>query len=128
VPVPLVSLRRWGRISREVASYGPLGAALLTVDHATIISCAQRRGARPSTFEGDEHSGLPLFEFGPDAPGLIEIGWDRFFQEFERADLAFTYLDAAPNGQLDDSHEFVKRATLPELTLAGKSTIVERVM
>jgi hypothetical protein len=64
----------------------------------------------------------------PDAPGLIEIGWDRFFEEFERADLAFTYLDAAANGQLDDSHEFVKRATLPELTLAGESTIVERAM
>jgi hypothetical protein len=68
------------------------------------------------------------FRIRPGRPHLTEIGWDRFFEEFERADLAFTYLDAAPNGQLDDSHEFVKRATLPELTLAGKSTIVERVM
>jgi hypothetical protein len=47
------------------------------------------------------------------APGLIEIGWDKFFEEFERANLAFTYLDAVPNGQLDDWHEFVKRATCP---------------
>jgi hypothetical protein len=99
----------------------------VTIDHSVIVSWAQRRGARPSTFEGDEHKWPLLFDFGPEAPGLIEIGWDKFFAEFERADLAFTYLDAAPNGELDDSHEFIKRATLPELTIGRRSTIIERV-
>jgi hypothetical protein len=27
----------------------------ITIDHATIVAWAQRRGARPSTFKGDEH-------------------------------------------------------------------------
>ena len=100
----------------------------ITIDHATIVSWAQRRGARPSTFEGDEHPWPLFFDFGPIAPGQVEIGWGKFFAEFERADLAFAYRDVAPNGELDDSHEFVKRATLPELTLAGRKTIVERAL
>jgi hypothetical protein len=40
----------------------------VTVDHATIVSWAQRRGARPSTFEGDEHKWPLFFDIGPDAP------------------------------------------------------------
>jgi hypothetical protein len=100
----------------------------ITIDHATIVSWAQRRAARPSTFEGDEHPWPLFFRFGPNAPGQVEIGWDKFFAEFERADLAFAYRDVAPNGEPDDSHEFVKRATLPELTMAGRKTMVERAI
>jgi hypothetical protein len=100
----------------------------VTIDHATIVAWAERRGARPSTFEGDEHPWPLLFDFGPSTPGVVEIEWGKFFQEFERADLAFTYVDLAPTGELDNSHEFIKRATLPALTIAGRSTIVERVV
>jgi hypothetical protein len=41
---------------------------------------------------------------GSIAAGLVEIRWDKFFEEFERADLAFVYRDAGPNGELDDFH------------------------
>jgi hypothetical protein len=105
-------------------------AALLyvTIDHQVIFSWAQRRGARPSTCEGDERSWPLLFSFGTANAGLEEISWDRFFAEFERANLAFIYRDFGPNGELDDLHEFVKRAAVPELTVSGKSTIIEQVM
>jgi hypothetical protein len=96
------------------------------LNHATIVSWVQRRGELPPTFEGDEHPSPLFFGFGPIAPGRVEIGWDRFFEQFERADLAFAYRDVAPNDELDGSHEFVKRATLPELTIAGRKTVVER--
>jgi hypothetical protein len=59
---------------------------------------------------------------------MVEIRWDKFFEEFERANLAFVYRDAGPNGELDDLHEFVNRAAVPELTVSGKSTIVERTI
>jgi hypothetical protein len=99
----------------------------VTIDPAIIVSWAQRRGARPSTFEGDEHPWPIFFDFGPDAPGVVGIDWGRFFEEFERADLAFTYRDTGPSGERDDSYEFVKRAAIPDLTFSGKSTIVEHI-
>jgi hypothetical protein len=100
----------------------------LTIDHQVIFSWALRRGAHPSTFVGDEHPWPLLFNFGSVGAGLKEINWDKFFAEFERADLAFVYRDASPTGQLDDWHEFVKRAAVPELTISGRSTITEEVM
>jgi hypothetical protein len=99
----------------------------ITIDHAMIIRWALRRGARPSTIEGDERPWPLFFDLGPPATGMVEIAWDRFFEEFERADLAFTYRDALPNGEPDDSYEFVKRAGLPDLIFSGKSTIIEQV-
>jgi hypothetical protein len=99
----------------------------VTIDHATIVSWAQRRGARPSTFEGDEHRWPVFFDFGPAASDVVEISWDRFFEEFERADLALTYRDTGPNGELDDSYEFIKRSAVPDLTFSGRSTIIEQI-
>lgn len=105
-------------------------AALLhvTIDHHVIFSWAQRRGARPSTFEGDERSWPLFFTFGSSDTGLKAITWDRFFGEFEQAQLAFIYRDAGPNGELDDLHEFIKRAAVPELIVSGKSTMIVPMM
>jgi hypothetical protein len=100
----------------------------ITIDHARIVAWAQRRGARPSTFEGDEHPWPLFFDWGPDAPGVMPIDWDRFFEQFEQAALAFAYRDATPTGgDLDDSHQFLKRAALPHLVFSGRSTIVQWV-
>jgi hypothetical protein len=100
----------------------------VTIDHALILAWARRRGARPSTFEGDERPWPVFFAFGPPAPDVTEIGWNRFFEEFERANLAFTYREAAPDGELDTYYEFVKRIALPDLIFSGKPTIVVHIM
>ena len=97
----------------------------VTIDHQVIRSWAQRLDARPSTFEGDEHPWPLLFSFGSAGTGVQEISWDRFFSEFERADLAFIYRDIGPGGEVDDFHEFVKRAAMAKLVASGRSTIVE---
>ena len=99
----------------------------LTIDHQVIVSWAQRRGAHPSTFESDERPWPLFFDFGSVGSGLEEISWDKFFAEFERANLAFIYRDTAPNGALDDLHEFVRRAAVPELIMSGRSTIAKQV-
>ena len=36
--------------------------------------------------------------------------------------------ETSPNGHLDDLHEFVRRAVVPELTISGRSTIAQEVM
>jgi hypothetical protein len=98
----------------------------VTIDHQVILSWAQRRGARPSTFDGDEHP-WPLFFILDPAAGLTEISWDRFFAEFERAQLAFVYREDGQDSERDDLHEFVQRAAVPALTVSGKTTIVEAI-
>jgi hypothetical protein len=100
----------------------------ITIDHQVVFAWAQRRGARPSTIEGDERPWPLFFNFNIADGELKEISWDRFFEEFERANLAFVYRDATPNGELDDWHEFVKRAAVPELIISGRRTITEQVL
>ncbi|HEY7299407.1 MAG TPA: hypothetical protein VH684_15990 [Xanthobacteraceae bacterium] len=97
----------------------------ITIDHDVITQWARRRGAVPATFQGTERPWPLKFSFGPSSD-LVEISWDEFFAEFERADLAFVYRDAGPDGELDDFHEFVNRAAVPELASSNKSTIIER--
>jgi hypothetical protein len=100
----------------------------VTIDHSTIVDWAQRHGASPSTLDGDEHPWPLLFEFGPSLPpDVIAISWDRFFAQFERDELALAFFDVAPDGKLDDYHQFVKRAALPDLVFSGRSTIVARI-
>jgi hypothetical protein len=96
----------------------------LTVDHQVMFSWAQRRGARPATCEDDERPWPLFFELGPADSFLKEISWDNFFAEFGRANLAFIYRDISPNGELDDWHRFVKRVSVPQLVITGKSTII----
>lgn len=56
------------------------------------------------------------------------MGWEDFFASFERSDLAFVYRDFDPSGELDNWHEFVKRAGVPELINSGRTTIVKKVL
>jgi hypothetical protein len=100
----------------------------ITIDHQVIFAWAQQRGACPSILEGDERPWPLFFNFSSADADLKEISWDKFFEEFERAALAFVYQDATPNSELDDWHEFVKRAAVPELVISGKSTITEKVI
>jgi hypothetical protein len=95
----------------------------ITIDHAVIENWAERRNARPSTFMGNERPWPLLFDFGPPDAGVREIGWDEFFVEFERENVAFVYRDTDANGELDDFYEFISRATVPALMLSSKSTI-----
>jgi hypothetical protein len=100
----------------------------ITIDHAAIMAWAQRRGARPFTMEGDNHPWPLFFELGTVSPGLIEIDWERFFSQFEQAQLAFVFPVTGPDREMDDTHEFVKRVAVPALMISGQSTIIERVM
>jgi hypothetical protein len=101
--------------------------AYVTIDHQIILAWAKRRDALPSTCEGDERP-WPLFlSFGRPGAGLREISWDRFFFEFERANLAFSFLDDGPTGKLDNSYSLLNRTAVPELVVSRQATIVLQV-
>jgi hypothetical protein len=100
----------------------------VTIDHAVIREWARRRGTRPSSMDGHDHPWPLYLERGEISPGLVEIDWDTFFDEFEQAQLAFVYPVTGPGKDVDDTHELIKRASLPELSISGKSTIIERAM
>ncbi|MCA6112582.1 hypothetical protein [Bradyrhizobium cenepequi] len=65
-----------------------------------------------------------LFDVGPPDAGVVEISWEKYFYEFERAGLAFVYRDTGPAGELDDFHRLVYRCTVPQLVVSGRSTIM----
>jgi endonuclease YncB( thermonuclease family) len=98
----------------------------VTIDHAVVRAWAERRAAHPSIMMGDYRPWPLLFDFGSPDVGVREIEWDRFFGEFERANLAFVYRDVVVDGALDDYYELINRSTVPDLMLAAKSTIVAR--
>ena len=95
----------------------------VTIDRDVIIAWAHRRNGRPATMMGDERPWPLLFEFGPPEIGVKEVGWDLFFAEFERANLAFVFRVGAENGAADDFHEFINRATVPELAISATVTM-----
>jgi len=95
----------------------------VTIDQDVIVAWAKRRSGRPSTMIGDERPWPLLFDFGPPDVGVKEIGWDRFFAEFERANLAFVFRDAVEDSELDDFHEFINRALVPALAVATTITL-----
>lgn len=100
----------------------------VTIDHPTIVDWAERRGAIPSTLDGDERPWPLLFEFGRSVPAdVIAINWSKFFAQFERDELAFAFADFAPDGALDDYHQFVKRVAVPDLVYSGRSTVTARI-
>jgi hypothetical protein len=68
----------------------------------------------------------PVLQFRIGRRRSQEISWDKLFEEFERADLAFVFRETGPDGELDDLHELVRRAGALELIISGKSTITEQ--
>jgi hypothetical protein len=100
----------------------------ITIDHDLIKSWAERIGARPARPAGDARPWPLMFETAAPDPATVEIGWDEFFREFERADLALVCRSPGAGGERDDLHEFVKRASVPALTLGRSATVVERVI
>jgi hypothetical protein len=100
----------------------------VTIDHDVIRSWAERRSACPATLQGDERPWPLKFELRTPDPDMVEIDWQRFFDDFDRSNFAFVYREAAPDGALDDLHEFVHRSSVPGLTAFSRSTVIERAL
>jgi hypothetical protein len=50
-------------------------------------------------------------DFPPKDESLKPIGWDEFFDKFEKENLAFLYQDKTATGRVSRFHKFVERGT-----------------
>ena len=79
-----------------------MASAKTTTNHETIRRWAEERGGRPARVMAtckDGDTGMLRLDFGELDPGLEEISWDEFFEEFDESDLAFLYQEEASVGE-----------------------------
>lgn len=90
-----------------------MSEAIKTTDHETIRKWAEQRGGKPAhvkpTADGDDPGVLRIdFPGGEDAR-LEPIGWEEFFDKFEKAKLALLYQEQTESGELSRFNKLVNR-------------------
>jgi hemerythrin superfamily protein len=91
--------------------------AKTTIDHATIQKWVEQRGGHPAhvTATGSSSDpGILRIDFpGFSGEGKLEqIGWDQFFDWFDRNELAFIYQDRTRGGKESRFNKLVSRANV----------------
>ena len=89
----------------------------VTTDHKKIQKWAEERGGAPATVKatkGDGEAGILRLDFEPRDEALEPIGWEDFFEKFDKEDLAFLYQDQTDDGKLSRFHKFVSRSSTNE--------------
>lgn len=91
--------------------------AKTTIDHGTIQKWVEARGGHPAHVKatgGDGDPGILRIDFpGFSGEGKLEqLGWDQFFDSFERNGLAFIYQDRTRGGQQSRFNKLVSRETV----------------
>jgi hypothetical protein len=73
------------------------GRSKITIDHNEIRRWIEQRGGNPSTVKATEngHPGILRVEYQghSGAERLEQIGWEEFFEAFDKNHLAFLYQD-----------------------------------
>jgi len=90
-----------------------MAEAKTTTDHSTIRKWAEQRGGVPSTVSGTgrkDDAGILRLDFEPKDSKLEPIGWDEFFEKFDKEKLAFLYQDKTEDGRESRFHKFVQRS------------------
>ena len=85
-----------------------------TVDHEIIRKWAEARGGHPVTVKSTKKGGEPgllRIDFPEYNEGgeFEEIGWEAFFEKFEKEHLAFIYQDKTKEGKVSRFCKFVER-------------------
>ncbi|WP_105432669.1 MULTISPECIES: hypothetical protein [Neorhizobium] len=80
-----------------------------TTDHETIQKWAEDREGRASVIRSGKEGGVLRIDFGEKEEGFDEIGWEEFFQIFDRNKLAFLYQDKTKDGKTSRFNKFVER-------------------
>jgi len=88
--------------------------AQITTDHDTIRKWAEARGGKPSHVKATANDGDPGI-LRIDFPGytgeqsLEQISWEKFFEKFEEAQLAFLYQERTIDGDKSRFNKLVTR-------------------
>jgi hypothetical protein len=87
----------------------------VTTDHRSIKQWTEERGGTPATVKktkGDGEPGILRLDFEPRDEALEPIGWDDFFEKFDKEGLAFLHQDRTEDGKLSRFHKFVNRSSV----------------
>lgn len=103
----------------------------ITTDHDAIRCWAEERGAKPvEVARGhDDDPGTVRLEFpGSRDNSLREIGWDEWFQKFDRSQLALLYQEQTANGEHSSFCQIVRREKAEEVenALGGRGRSAAR--
>ena len=84
------------------------GDAKVTTDHEFIRDWVERRGGTPATTRRARGTSAVQIEYRgvPGRRALVPIGWDEFFDWFEKNKLAFAYEDGRARAK------FIARASV----------------
>lgn len=87
------------------------GVTFRTTDHEEIRDWVEERGGSPAKVKGtgDGDTGILRIDFGEQEESLEEISWNKFFEKFERNDLAFIYQKETENGEKSRFFKFIDR-------------------
>jgi hypothetical protein len=104
-----------------------------TIDHDEIREWAEERGGVPATVKGTGRgkgkageTGILRLDFEPRDEELEEIGWDEFFEKFDKEKLAFLYQDETADGSTSRFHKFVNRGSTAKGASKAKGVGSER--
>lgn len=88
-----------------------MASATTTTDHGEIRDWIEAREGRPARLRSEEPGGILRIDFGEPEERLEEIGWDEFFEIFDRNGLAFLHQDETDDGSISRFNKFVQRGT-----------------
>ncbi|MBW6425405.1 hypothetical protein KX729_28670 [Rhizobium sp. XQZ8] len=80
-----------------------------TTDHKTIQKWAEAREGRPAIIRNGKEGGVLRIDFREKEEEFDEIGWDEFFDVFDKNKLAFLYQDKTRDGETSRFNKFVER-------------------
>lgn len=82
--------------------------AKVTTDQQEIRDWVEERGGHPAKVKGTELLRIDYPGFSGEE-SLQEIGWDEFFREFDRNNLAFLYQEKTKDGKQSRVSKLIDR-------------------
>lgn len=80
-----------------------------TTSHKKIQAWIEARNGHPARVKDSGEGGILRVDFGKPEENLEEIGWDEFFEIFDKNELAFLYQDETQDGKTSRFSKFVSR-------------------
>jgi hypothetical protein len=86
-----------------------MSEAKTTTDPQEIRKWTEQRHGFPARVKDSGKGGILRIDFGEPEEGLEKIDWERFFDIFEKNQLAFLYQDKTKDGKTSRFNKFVER-------------------
>jgi hypothetical protein len=121
-----------GRTTRaETVEEDTMATSKITTDHELIRKWVEERGGYPSCVAHTKHDGdlgMLLIDF----PGYTEVegelehvDFQRWFESFDKNNLAFMYQERTTDGQMSHYNKVVTRETAAQATRSAKAEPVQ---